>query len=46
MKWDRFGKKGFGLRMLENICAGQFLIEYVGEVKEDLFYSNFILVDL
>ncbi|XP_039023216.1 LOW QUALITY PROTEIN: histone-lysine N-methyltransferase ASHH2-like [Hibiscus syriacus] len=32
MKWDRFGKKGFGLRMLENISAGHFLIEYVGEV--------------
>ncbi|KAG4200823.1 hypothetical protein ERO13_A05G238000v2 [Gossypium hirsutum] len=32
MMSDRFGRKGFGLRMLENISAGQFLIEYVGEV--------------
>ncbi|OMO52182.1 hypothetical protein CCACVL1_29320, partial [Corchorus capsularis] len=34
MKWDKCGKKGFGLRMLENISAGQFLIEYVGEVLD------------
>ena len=37
MKWNRFGKKGFGPRMLEDISAGQFLIEYVGEVTLDFF---------
>ncbi|KAB2093140.1 hypothetical protein ES319_A02G076800v1 [Gossypium barbadense] len=39
MKWDRFGKKGFGLRMLENISAGHFLIEYVGEVLDMQAYE-------
>lgn len=32
MTWDRCGKKGFGLRLDEDISRGQFLIEYVGEV--------------
>ncbi|KAJ8762897.1 hypothetical protein K2173_023026 [Erythroxylum novogranatense] len=27
MKWDRCGKKGFGLRLEEDISKGQFLIE-------------------
>ncbi|XP_022749006.1 histone-lysine N-methyltransferase ASHH2-like isoform X2 [Durio zibethinus] len=39
MKWDRFGKKGFGLRILENISAGHFLIEYVGEVLDMQSYE-------
>ncbi|XWS15178.1 hypothetical protein CRYUN_Cryun35bG0072000 [Craigia yunnanensis] len=39
MNWDRFGKKGFGLRMLENISAGHFLIEYVGEVLDMQAYE-------
>ncbi|XP_039062638.1 histone-lysine N-methyltransferase ASHH2-like isoform X1 [Hibiscus syriacus] len=39
IKWDRFGKKGFGLRMLENISAGHFLIEYVGEVLDMQTYE-------
>ncbi|XP_039069191.1 histone-lysine N-methyltransferase ASHH2-like [Hibiscus syriacus] len=39
MKWDRFGKKGFGLRMQENISAGHFLIEYVGEVLDMQAYE-------
>ncbi|KAA3453780.1 histone-lysine N-methyltransferase ASHH2 isoform X1 [Gossypium australe] len=39
MMWDRFGRKGFGLRMLENISAGQFLIEYVGEVLDMQVYE-------
>ncbi|KAL4310218.1 hypothetical protein GQ457_01G028220 [Hibiscus cannabinus] len=39
MKWDRFGKKGFGLRMQENISAGHFLIEYVGEVLDVQAYE-------
>ncbi|KAJ9146222.1 hypothetical protein P3X46_028513 [Hevea brasiliensis] len=34
MKWDRCGKKGFGLRLEEDISKGQFLIEYVGEVLD------------
>ncbi|XWS21683.1 hypothetical protein CRYUN_Cryun30bG0075300 [Craigia yunnanensis] len=39
MKWDRFGKKGFGLRVLEDISAGQFLIEYIGEVLDMQAYE-------
>ncbi|OMO53331.1 hypothetical protein COLO4_36773 [Corchorus olitorius] len=39
MKWDKCGKKGFGLRMLENISAGHFLIEYVGEVLDMQAYE-------
>ncbi|GMI78381.1 hypothetical protein HRI_001507400 [Hibiscus trionum] len=39
LMWDRFGKKGFGLRMLENISAGHFLIEYVGEVLDMQAYE-------
>ncbi|KAJ6412621.1 hypothetical protein OIU84_005630, partial [Salix udensis] len=34
MTWDRCGKKGFGLRLDEDILRGQFLIEYVGEVLD------------
>lgn len=34
MKWTRCGKKGFGLRLEEDISKGQFLIEYVGEVLD------------
>ncbi|XP_050208602.1 histone-lysine N-methyltransferase ASHH2 [Mercurialis annua] len=34
MKWDRCGKKGFGLRLENDISSGQFLIEYVGEVLD------------
>ncbi|XVE55272.1 hypothetical protein DITRI_Ditri03aG0145500 [Diplodiscus trichospermus] len=39
MKWDRFGKKGFGLRMLEDVSTGHFLIEYVGEVLDMQAYE-------
>ncbi|KAM0974051.1 hypothetical protein ACFX2I_017158 [Malus domestica] len=35
----RSGKKGFGLRLLEDICKGQFLIEYVGEVLDTNAYE-------
>lgn len=31
------GKKGNGLQLLENVSEGTFLIEYVGEVKRQLF---------
>ncbi|KAL9394520.1 hypothetical protein Peur_013805 [Populus x canadensis] len=34
MTWERCGKKGFGLRLDEDISRGQFLIEYVGEVLD------------
>ncbi|CAK7346920.1 unnamed protein product [Dovyalis caffra] len=34
MTWERCGKKGFGLRLEEDISRGQFLIEYVGEVLD------------
>ncbi|XP_062099461.1 histone-lysine N-methyltransferase ASHH2 isoform X2 [Humulus lupulus] len=30
----RCGKKGYGLKLLEDISKGQFLIEYVGEVLD------------
>lgn len=35
VKFERFqsGKKGYGLRLLEDVREGQFLIEYVGEVS-------------
>jgi len=39
MTWDRCGKKGFGLRLEEDITRGQFLIEYVGEVTFNFMYA-------
>lgn len=33
------GKKGYGLKSLEDISQGNFLIEYVGEVSLALFFS-------
>ncbi|CAI0609229.1 unnamed protein product [Linum tenue] len=39
MRWDRCGKKGFGLRMQEDISKGHFLIEYVGEVLDMRAYE-------
>ncbi|CAA6667711.1 unnamed protein product [Spirodela intermedia] len=33
-RYFRCGKKGFGLKLLEDACQGQFLIEYVGEVLD------------
>ncbi|CAN1176033.1 Histone-lysine N-methyltransferase ASHH2 [Linum perenne] len=39
MSWDRCGKKGFGLRMQEDISKGKFLIEYVGEVLDMRAYE-------
>ncbi|CAN6583748.1 unnamed protein product [Malus baccata var. baccata] len=35
----RSGKKGFGLRLLEDIFKGHFLIEYVGEVLDTNAYE-------
>jgi hypothetical protein len=32
LEWFRCGKKGYGLKLREDISEGQFLIEYVGEV--------------
>ncbi|KAF7816807.1 histone-lysine N-methyltransferase ASHH2 isoform X1 [Senna tora] len=34
LKWFKCGKKGYGLKALEGISKGQFLIEYVGEVLD------------
>jgi hypothetical protein len=28
----RCGKKGFGLKVIENVCKDSFIIEYIGEV--------------
>lgn len=35
----RCGKKGYGLRLLDDIFKGQFLIEYVGEVLDTHAYE-------
>ncbi|KAF5199229.1 Histone-lysine n-methyltransferase ashh2 [Thalictrum thalictroides] len=34
LEYFRCGKKGYGLQLLENVCRGDFLIEYVGEVLD------------
>ncbi|KAE9603949.1 putative histone-lysine N-methyltransferase chromatin remodeling SET family [Lupinus albus] len=34
LNWFKCGKKGYGLKALEDIAEGQFLIEYVGEVLD------------
>ncbi|KAF5444681.1 hypothetical protein F2P56_033797 [Juglans regia] len=34
LEWFRSGKKGYGLKLLEDISKGHFLIEYVGEVLD------------
>ncbi|KAL4274158.1 hypothetical protein AHAS_AhasUnG0019900 [Arachis hypogaea] len=39
LKWFKCGKKGYGLKALENIAQGQFLIEYVGEVLDTHAYE-------
>jgi SET domain-containing protein len=43
LEWFRSGKKGYGLKLLEDIRKGQFLIEYVGEVTKELSRFFFIL---
>ncbi|CAH8305233.1 unnamed protein product [Eruca vesicaria subsp. sativa] len=42
VKFERFqsGKKGYGLRLLEDVRDGQFLIEYVGEVLDMQSYET------
>ncbi|XP_010471914.1 PREDICTED: histone-lysine N-methyltransferase ASHH2-like isoform X1 [Camelina sativa] len=42
VKFERFqsGKKGYGLRLLEDVREGQFLIEYVGEVLDMQSYES------
>lgn len=35
-EWFPCGKKGYGLKLLEGVSQGQFLIEYVGEVSLSL----------
>ncbi|KAE9587204.1 putative histone-lysine N-methyltransferase chromatin remodeling SET family [Lupinus albus] len=34
LNWFKCGKKGYGLKALEDIAEGQFLIEYVGQVLD------------
>ncbi|XP_061373324.1 histone-lysine N-methyltransferase ASHH2 [Gastrolobium bilobum] len=34
LKWFKCGKKGYGLKTLDSVAKGQFLIEYVGEVLD------------
>ncbi|GAV80805.1 SET domain-containing protein/zf-CW domain-containing protein, partial [Cephalotus follicularis] len=40
MRWDRCGRKGYGLLMSEHIFKGHFLIEYVGEVLDMHAYEE------
>ncbi|KAI4337862.1 hypothetical protein L6164_016231 [Bauhinia variegata] len=40
LKWFKCGKKGYGLKALEHISKGQFLIEYVGEVLDNFTYED------
>ncbi|KAK7311510.1 hypothetical protein RJT34_09708 [Clitoria ternatea] len=39
LKWFKCGKKGYGLKALEDVAKGQFLIEYVGEVLDMQTYE-------
>ncbi|CAL0319436.1 unnamed protein product [Lupinus luteus] len=39
LNWFKCGKKGYGLKALEDIAEGQFLIEYVGEVLDTHAYE-------
>nr|KYP69999.1 Histone-lysine N-methyltransferase ASHH2 [Cajanus cajan] len=39
LKWFKCGKKGYGLKAIENVAQGQFLIEYVGEVLDMQTYE-------
>ncbi|KAJ0976840.1 hypothetical protein J5N97_012314 [Dioscorea zingiberensis] len=39
-EWFPCGKKGYGLKVLEDVCKGQFLIEYVGEVLDLATYEQ------
>ncbi|KAL2638326.1 hypothetical protein AAZV13_06G107900 [Glycine max] len=39
LKWFKCGKKGYGLKAIENVAQGQFLIEYVGEVLDMQAYE-------
>ncbi|KAI9086093.1 hypothetical protein K1719_031926 [Acacia pycnantha] len=44
MKWFKCGKKGYGLKAIEDISARQFLIEYVGEqIFERIFWDEYIM---
>lgn len=42
LKWFKCGKKGYGLKALERVAKGHFIIEYVGEVIGQ-YYSSFLL---
>ncbi|KAG5050455.1 hypothetical protein AAZX31_04G225800 [Glycine max] len=39
LKWFKCGKKGYGLKAIEDVAQGQFLIEYVGEVLDMQTYE-------
>ncbi|KAJ1387368.1 Zinc finger, CW-type [Sesbania bispinosa] len=39
LKWFKCGKKGYGLKAVEDVAKGQFLIEYVGEVLDMQAYE-------
>ncbi|CAI8598342.1 unnamed protein product [Vicia faba] len=39
LKWFKCGKKGYGLKALERVAKGHFIIEYVGEVLDTHAYE-------
>lgn len=43
LRWFKCGKKGYGLKALEDVAQGQFLIEYVGEVTCTILLFLFII---
>ncbi|KAL6899217.1 hypothetical protein ACP4OV_005875 [Aristida adscensionis] len=40
LKWFHSGQKGYGLQLQEDVSAGRFLIEYVGEVLDITSYES------
>ncbi|XP_058786903.1 histone-lysine N-methyltransferase ASHH2-like isoform X1 [Vicia villosa] len=40
LKWFKCGKKGYGLKALERVPKGHFIIEYVGEVLDNHAYEE------
>ncbi|CAM0908295.1 unnamed protein product [Alopecurus aequalis] len=40
ISWFHSGKKGYGLRLKEDVSEGRFLIEYVGEVLDITAYES------
>jgi histone-lysine N-methyltransferase SETD2 len=43
LKWFKCGKKGYGLKALERVAKGHFIIEYVGEVMGTILFFLLII---